>query len=90
MRRKEEVCLLLLLGVILSLTAGLGPTAGPEEKGRPNILFCISDDQSALHVGASGDPVARTPGFDRVARRGFLFTHAFADAPSCTPPGGPS
>ncbi len=24
---------------------------------RPNILFCISDDQSYAHTGANGDPV---------------------------------
>lgn len=54
-------------------------------KKRPNILFCISDDQSWLHAGAMGDPVLKTPAFDRVAREGVLFTHAFCDAPSCGP-----
>ncbi len=52
---------------------------------RPNILFCISDDQSWLHTGAMGDPVVETPAFDRIAREGILFTHAFCDAPSCGP-----
>ena len=52
---------------------------------RANILFCISDDQSWLHAGAMGDPVVKTPAFDRVAREGILFTHAFCDAPSCAP-----
>src|SRR6056297_2691583 len=52
---------------------------------RPNILFCISDDQSWLHTGAMGDPVVKTPAFDRIAREGILFTHAFCDAPSCGP-----
>ena len=52
---------------------------------RPNILFCISDDQSYAHTGANGDPVIKTPAFDRVAREGILFTHAFCDAPTCGP-----
>jgi N-sulfoglucosamine sulfohydrolase len=52
---------------------------------RPNILFCISDDQSWLHAGAMGDPVVKTPAFDRVAREGILFNHAFCNAPSCGP-----
>ena len=26
---------------------------------RPNILFCISDDQSYAHTGANGDPVVQ-------------------------------
>ena len=52
---------------------------------RPNILFCISDDQSWLHTGAGGDPVVKTPAFDRIAHEGILFTNAFCDAPSCGP-----
>jgi uncharacterized sulfatase len=52
---------------------------------RPNILFCISDDQSYAHTGTNGDPVVRTPAFDRIAREGLRFTHAFCDAPSCGP-----
>lgn len=54
-------------------------------KASPNILFCISDDQSYAHTGANGDPVVKTPAFDRVAREGIRFTHAFCDAPSCGP-----
>ena len=52
---------------------------------RPNVLFCISDDQSWLHAGAMGDPVVKTPAFDRVATEGVLFTNAFCDAPTCGP-----
>ena len=52
---------------------------------RPNILFCISDDQSYAHTGANGDPVVSTPAFDRVAREGLNFVHAFCDAPTCGP-----
>lgn len=52
---------------------------------QPNILFCISDDQSYAHTGANGDPVVRTPAFDRVAREGLRFVHAFCNAPTCGP-----
>ena len=37
---------------------------------RPNILFCISDDQSYAHTGANGDPVVQTPAFDRLLVKG--------------------
>ena len=60
----------------------LGPLASAKQ---PNILFCISDDQSYAHTGANGDPVIKTPAFDRVAREGIRFTHAFCDAPTCGP-----
>ena len=74
----------LLVGLVLSLGLLLDvPTAA---KGlRPNILFCISDDQSYAHTGANGDPVIKTPAFDRVAGEGLRFIHAFCDAPTCGP-----
>ena len=55
---------------------------------RPNVLFAISDDQSFAHTGAAGDPVVRTPAFDRVAAEGVRFSHAFCSSPSCTPSRG--
>ena len=51
----------------------------------PNVLVAVSDDQSWLHVSAAGDPVVKTPVFDRIADTGVFFSHAFACAPSCTP-----
>ncbi|MDW8310311.1 MAG: sulfatase [Verrucomicrobiales bacterium] len=71
------------------LTGWMLPTELTAEKSatdsRPNILFCIADDWSWPHAGVYGDPVVRTPTFDRLAREGVLFTHAFSAAPSCTP-----
>ncbi|HUF60657.1 MAG TPA: sulfatase [Verrucomicrobiales bacterium] len=52
---------------------------------RPNILFAIADDWGWPHAGAYGDPIVQTPHFDRVAREGLLFHHAYVSAPSCTP-----
>ena len=52
---------------------------------RPNILLCISDDQSYAHTGAAHDPVVKTPAFDRIAREGIHFYNAFCDAPTCGP-----
>ena len=52
---------------------------------RPNIVFCMADDWSWPHAGILGDPVVKTPNFDRVAREGVLFENAFVSTPSCTP-----
>jgi uncharacterized sulfatase len=38
-----------------------------------------------MHTGANGDPVVKTPAFDRVAAEGLRFVHAFCDAPTCGP-----
>ena len=63
----------------------LGPVAGLAQSDLPNILFAISDDQSAMHAGAYGDTSNKTPAFDRIAREGVLFNYAFTAAPSCAP-----
>jgi hypothetical protein len=52
---------------------------------RPNILIVIADDWSSPDAGSLGNVAVRTPAFDRIAREGVRFTHAFAAAPSCTP-----
>ena len=62
--------------------------AGRAADSRPNILLCIADDASWRHFGANGDTVCRTPNFDRVAREGVNFRHAFCSSPSCTPSRG--
>ena len=38
---------------------------------RPNILFCISDDQSYAHSGANGDPIVKTPHLIRLLAKAF-------------------
>ncbi|MCR9054643.1 MAG: sulfatase-like hydrolase/transferase [Phaeodactylibacter xiamenensis] len=51
----------------------------------PNILVLIADDWSYPHAGIYGDPVVQTPNFDRLAREGVVFDHAYCASPSCTP-----
>lgn len=55
---------------------------------RPNILLAIADDWGYPHASCYGDPVVKTPTFDRLAREGVLFKHAFVSSPSCTPSRG--
>lgn len=52
---------------------------------RPNILFILGDNWRYPTAGALGDPMARTPAFDRLAREGVVFTHVFNPVPSCSP-----
>lgn len=68
--------------------AGLALARCRTRKRRPNILFCISDDQSYPHAGAYGAGFVRTPGFDRIAQEGVLFRNAFVSTPSCCPSRG--
>ena len=73
---------------LAAAAAFAGCASAPEGRSRPNILFAISDDQSFAHTGASGDPVVRTPAFDRISAEGVRFEHAFCNSPSCTPSRG--
>lgn len=54
----------------------------PEEL--PNILWLTSEDNSPL-LGCYGDEFATTPNLDKLASEGFLYTHAYANAPVCAP-----
>src|SRR5688572_26830365 len=72
------------LVILLILVASMAPARAQDGQGRPNIIFAIADDWGYPHAGAYGYKAARTPTFDRLAREGMLFTHAFSAAPSCT------
>ena len=72
----------------LRTSAGLAAWASISAQAqarRPNILFCISDDQSYPHASAYGYPAVRTPAFDRVAKEGVLFHNGYGASPGCSP-----
>ncbi len=60
------------------------PAPTPATTG-PNILFVISDDQSYPHASAYGNTMVSTPGFDRVAAAGALFTNFYVTSPGSSP-----
>ena len=54
--------------------------------GRPkNVLFLLSDQHKHRALGIHGDPVARTPQLDALARGGVRFDSAYCTNPVCTP-----
>jgi arylsulfatase A-like enzyme/predicted Zn-dependent protease len=52
---------------------------------RPNVVLITLDTTRADHVGCYGDPQARTPAIDALARRGVLFGQAATVAPLTLP-----
>jgi len=52
---------------------------------RPNVLLVLSDDHSAAHVGAYGNPDIKTPNLDKFAAQGMRFERAYVAAPQCVP-----
>lgn len=61
------------------------PIFARSEEVKPNILLLIGDNWLYEHAGANGDPVVKTPVFDRIAREGARFTNVFCPVPSCSP-----
>jgi arylsulfatase A-like enzyme len=71
--------------LIFGLTAicAATPLRAAEGQARPNILWLVSEDNHTF-LGCYGDPLARTPTLDRLARDGVLFERCFTN-PVCAP-----
>ncbi|HUG17575.1 MAG TPA: sulfatase [Planctomycetaceae bacterium] len=70
---------------ILIFAVCLANSLGAAEPASPNILFAIADDWSFGHAGAYGCKWVETPAFDRIAREGLLFEHAYTPNAKCAP-----
>ena len=51
----------------------------------PNIVLVMSDQHRADMLGCAGDPVVKTPVFDRLASEGVRFSRAICQGPLCMP-----
>lgn len=64
----------------------LGSVLAQSEPGvRPNILIMVADDLGHGDLGVMGSRDIRTPHIDSLAREGVRFSHAYANAPVCSP-----
>jgi N-sulfoglucosamine sulfohydrolase len=70
----------------LVVLSGIQSAIGNQQSamGRPNILLITTDDQG-LDVGCYGNPLARTPNLDQLAKEGVRFTRAYVTQASCSP-----
>lgn len=51
----------------------------------PNFIVILMDDMGWRDVGFMGNSFVETPHIDALARRGLIFTQAYASAPNCAP-----
>lgn len=72
------------LGLAFFAAIGLIACQNEQPKELPNILWLTSEDNSPF-AGCYGDDFATTPNMDQLASEGFLYTHAYANAPVCAP-----
>ncbi len=57
----------------------------PGSNDKPNILIIYPDQLRADAMGCDGNPVIKTPHFDRLAQEGVKFEEAYTSFPLCTP-----
>lgn len=80
--KSKKITVSVLLALLL--TALTRAQQVPAAQELPNILWLTSEDNSPL-LGCYGDELATTPHLDQLAGEGFLYTHAYANAPVCAP-----
>lgn len=68
--------------ITFSINAHAAP---PISSRKPNIVFIAIDDQNDWIGCMGGNPAAKTPHLDSLAKRGTLFLNAHCNAPLCNP-----
>lgn len=52
---------------------------------KPNILYIMTDQQSATMMSCTGNKYLKTPSLDSIAKNGVRFDRAYCAAPVCVP-----
>lgn len=81
--RLRTWCLLLAGPGLLAPLSAWSVQRAPD-RGRPNVLLIITDDQGYGDLGIHGNPAIRTPHLDRLARESVRFERFYV-APVCSP-----
>ena len=77
----KKLCVTAVVFLVLQLAA-----VRAEVKGKPNILFIITDQQRFDTISANVNNFGvKTPNLDALVARGVLFENAFCTSPICCP-----
>ncbi len=80
----KRTVLLTITALLLAPLAALHAADGSKPAARPNIIFILIDDQGYGDFSCHGNPVLKTPNFDRLHDEGVRFTD-FHVSPTCSP-----
>jgi choline-sulfatase len=75
----------LRLGGAVAATATMGMPAFAAGRGKPNILFIVTDQQHFETINAAGCTGVATPAMDRLVRGGTRFSLSYSTNPLCSP-----
>jgi arylsulfatase A-like enzyme len=75
----------LVLGLLAMAMLVLPRASAAEAQRPPNVVLILMDDMGWRDVGFMGNTFVETPHLDRLAKRGVVFTQAYASAPNCAP-----
>lgn len=71
--------------IMLMLLVSLTQCSMAPENEKPNILFILVDDLGYGDLSCYGQELFQTPGIDKLASEGMLFTSFYAGSPVCGP-----
>ena len=74
-----------ILNLVLFVAGLLCHVLQVNAQAKPNIVFIYADDLGYGDVSAYGSTKLKTPGIDKLAKQGVLFTNAYATSATCTP-----
>jgi arylsulfatase A-like enzyme len=78
----------LALTLLLLALPAAGHAADVAAGQSPNLLFIITDQQTAGALSCAGNPYLKTPNLDRLAARGVRFEKSYCTYPLCSPSRG--
>ena len=85
MRKSTRGNLPRILIWLLAQTLALGAAVAQQAKHPPNVVFILADDLGWRDTALYGSKFYETPNIDALAKRGMMFTNAYAAAPICSP-----
>ena len=71
--------------IILVSTLFIACQSDKTFNSKPNIIFILMDDLGWNNVGFMGSTYYETPNIDSLAKKGMIFTNAYANGPNCAP-----
>jgi len=78
MQKLKFIIALLAIGAVFSCS-------NDQQNAKPNIVFIFIDDLGWTDLGYMGSNYYETPHIDQLAKKGMIFTNAYANAANCAP-----